>query len=70
MKRKMLLQNSAAKPERLFELNPILDPKFRLSRVGLALRVKKWVQSSWPQIGFKFRFDPIMYINISSVVEF
>ena len=27
-------------PTRFFELNPILDPKFGLSQVGLALRVK------------------------------
>ena len=31
-------------PTRFFGLNPTLDPKFGLSRVRLALRVKKRVQ--------------------------
>ena len=35
----------------LFGLNPILDPKFGSSRVGLALRVKKRVQSG--RVGLK-----------------
>ena len=36
---------SAAKPDPFFGLNPILDPKFGLNQVVLALRVEKWVQS-------------------------
>ncbi len=45
-------------------MNSILDPKFRLSQVGLALRVKKTglIGSGWPRIGFKFRFNLIMYL--------
>ena len=42
--------------------NPILDPKFGLSRIGLALSIKKQVQSGWSQIGFKFGFYTIMYL--------
>ena len=38
-------------PTRFFGLNPILDPKLGLSRVGLALRVEKRVQSGW--VGLK-----------------
>ena len=38
-------------PNHFFGLNPILDPKFGLSRVGLALRVKQRVQSG--RIGLK-----------------
>ena len=34
---------SSAKPDPFLWLNPILDPKFELSRVGLALGVKKLV---------------------------
>ena len=38
-------------PTRFFGLNPILDPKFGLSRVGLALRLKNRVQSG--RVGLK-----------------
>ena len=56
------VKTSAAKPDPFFGLNPILDPKFGLSRVGFALTVKKMgpIGSGWPQIGFKFGFNPIM----------
>ena len=41
-------------PNRFFGLNLILVPKFGLSRVRFALRVKKTglIGSGWPQIGF------------------
>ena len=45
------VKTSAAKPDPFFGLNPILDPKFGLSWVGLALRVKQRVQLG--QVGLK-----------------
>ena len=41
------IPTSVAKPSPFFGLNPILDPKFGLSQVGLALRdknVSNWVR--------------------------
>ena len=58
---------SAAKPDPFFGLNPILDPKFGFSRVQSG-RVGPQGQKTgpiglgWPQIGFKFGFNPIMYL--------
>ena len=51
-------------PTRFFGLNSILDQKFGLSLVELALRVKKRVQSGRVGLkkGFKFGFNPIMYL--------
>ena len=47
----IMLQVVLPNPTRFFGLNPILDPKFGLSRVGLALRVEKRVQSG--RVGLK-----------------
>ena len=48
-------------PAQFFGLNPILDPKFGLSRVGPQGRKTGPIGSGWPQTRFKFGFNPIVY---------
>ena len=55
-------EHSTDKPDPFFGLNPILDPKFGLSRVGPQGHKTGPIGSGWPQIGFKFGFNPIMYL--------
>ena len=58
------LETSAAKPDPFFRVEPDFGPKIRVEsgRVGPQGPKTAPIESSWPQIGFKFGFNPIMYL--------
>jgi hypothetical protein len=56
--------SSAAKPDPFFQVEPDFGPKIwvELGRVGPQGKKPGPIGSGWPQIGFKFGFNPIMYL--------
>jgi hypothetical protein len=57
-------QSSAAKPDPFFRVEPDFGPKIWVEsgRVGPQGRKTGPIGSGWPQIGFKFGFNPIIYL--------
>jgi hypothetical protein len=60
----LFMCNSAAKPDPFFWVEPDFGPKIRVEsgRVGPQGQNTGPIRSGWPQIGFKFGFNPIMYL--------
>lgn len=58
------IEDSAAKPDPFFRVKPNLVPKIRveLGQVGPQGKKTGPIGLGWPQIGFKFGFNPIMYL--------
>ena len=58
------IQTSAAKPDPFFRVEPNFGPKIRVEsgRVGPQGQKTGPIGSSWSQKGFKFGFNPIMYL--------
>ena len=57
-------QVSVAKPNPFFQVEPDFGLKIQVEsgRVGLQGQKMGPIGSGWPQIGFKFRFNPLMYL--------
>ena len=55
---------SVVKPDPFFQVEPDFGPKNRVDsgRVGPQGQKTGPIGSGWPQIGFKFGFNPIMYL--------
>ena len=55
---------SAAKPDPFFWVEPDFGPKIQVELVWVGPQGRKMgpIGSSWHQIGFKFRFNSIMYL--------
>ena len=55
---------SLAKPDPFFWVEPNYGPKIRveLGRVGPQSQKTGPIRSGWPQIGFHFGLNPIMYL--------
>ena len=59
-----VVQTSAAKPDPFFRVQPDFGPNFRVQtgRVGPQDPKTGPIGSGWPLKGFKFGFNPIMYL--------
>ena len=68
------LWGSVAKPDPFFRVEPNFGPKIwvELGQVGPQGRKTSPIGLGWPQIGFKFGFNPIMYLlnPISQILGF
>jgi hypothetical protein len=60
----METESRAAKPDQFFRVEPNFGPKIWVEsgRVGLQGQKPGPIGSGWPQIFFKFGFNPIMYL--------
>ena len=58
------VRSGAAKPDPFFRVEPDFGPKIRVEsgRVGPQAQKPGPIGSGWPQIGFKFGFNPIIYL--------
>jgi hypothetical protein len=58
------VRNSAAKPDPFFWVEPNFGPKIRVEPGWVGPQGQKTgpIGSGWPQKGFKFGFNPIMYL--------
>ena len=58
------LETSAAKPDPFFRVEPDFGPKIRVESGQVGPQGKKTgpIGLGWPKIGFKFGFNPIMYL--------
>ena len=56
---------SVAKPDPFFGVEPDFRPKIwnKLGRIGPQGKKMGPIWLGWPQIGFKFRFVPIMFLR-------